>query len=307
MTSPVLTTLHKLQSTETAIQGIERELAARPNDGGAALSLKSLVELRTIMRNDLATIAAATHQTAVDIRLFAQNSERLNASIFATTISSFQRLFSLIFEACRLGIPLTTFRISSVSKHATSFTPALIYPGSLGVVMTLPVEKYLTHQVELSAAAKMLNDLLSCRSSDEIFSLSKTLGRAPIVTASNLASAMSSSSVGTEVRWFDEDMSDISQYLEPETWKELSLAIAEVGDQLTSQFQVHGYLVAGNVEKHKFELRTDEGEAYAGSLSKEYEEFTLGRYYTATIEVTSSINVATGESIETYHILSLEE
>ena len=139
-----------IQDTTAALGQLERALVENPGSRTLGLSGKSLQKRLQVLESEF---LAETHSLGVDVcsyRLFGgQKLGRLSG--LTRVLSDFQTLVSVIYDAVKSGTPKRRRRVSVDAATETAFDLGYVFPGSLGVVLTMPNERLLLGESKLDS------------------------------------------------------------------------------------------------------------------------------------------------------------
>src|SRR5262245_54431690 len=129
-----------LQETTAAIAELDRALAGDPQDFGLALTAESLRRRQEDLESAFAEAAHNDHVDLCRYRLIPDKGNRYPVAALTGALGSFQDLITVIFDAIQHG-PKIRARPSADVVQLTSFEFAYSYPGSLGLMLTMPNER----------------------------------------------------------------------------------------------------------------------------------------------------------------------
>src|SRR5271157_2196908 len=129
----------KLQTVGATLGRMEMELARHPDSAGLAANMRSIRKLHSNLQQDF---AYAANQLGLDVLHYRLLEERPTAKALSSSVGTFQEAISVAYEAFRYG-PKSRRTVSSVIAGETALQVAYSYPGSFGVVFTVPTQRML--------------------------------------------------------------------------------------------------------------------------------------------------------------------
>ncbi len=129
----------KIRSATAAIGKLESELPVHPQSVGLQRNILSLRKLHQNLREQFQEAANAL---GVDVCHYRVLNEIPTAKALSKAIWGFQEAFALAYDALRNG-PKARRNISADAMQRTELRVAYSYPGSFGVVFTIPNQRML--------------------------------------------------------------------------------------------------------------------------------------------------------------------
>ena len=160
----------------------------------------------------------------------------------SNALISFQNLFSITFDAIKNG-PKARARLSEKVTSATAFRFGYTFPGSVGVVFTLPNERLLpTLGTELDISMNALLDLSKLDTPEKVSQSVKQYGEAVIRATYKWAKVLSEHALTVGLEWIrDKEAKTKLLIQEPESHR-LYNVIEQSGEERTDTFSVLGML-----------------------------------------------------------------
>jgi len=300
-----------LQDTHAALFRMESALAKDANAKYPSLQLtiKGLRRRQQDLEAEFLRTANRRGQDVCSYRLFGAE---LTPTIdgLAKALGSFQSLFTSIYTAIKFG-PRDRTRSSAAVTEATSFRFGYIFPGSLGVVFTLPNDRLLPGvKSELDESMTVLRQISKADSPEKIASFVKDLGEAPIRATYRWAHNHAESSLGANIEWRRDEEIKESFLVQPVELERLKNMIDVSGAETVETITVRGLLVAVNSVRRTFHLVTEDTDTDIRGRFKDAinidHTVELPVKYIATIQKTTIIQYAAEQPDEIYLLLKLE-
>jgi hypothetical protein len=305
--SALLAVQDKLLSTNALIARIERAAASNAPTLATLSNLRSLVHQRTLLQREFEIIA---HRNEIDVyhyRILPIATERLTLDGVTNAWKTFQTLFSVVYDALKNG-PKLTARIGAAEAADTAFGFGYSYPGSLGVVLTLPNEKLLVGETFLGLATQETFKLAQAKTSEEIAASAKRLGPPAIRALYKWSEAHVNHGLGAGIEWRREDREDASVLIQYQQMEALQGAIRHTSDITESVITVEGVLDGAHVTQKTFCVKLPDGTSIEGSFADAIgndHAVELPKRYRFTIRKTTKMQYAYDKEQVRYLLLDL--
>ena len=304
--------LEQLQKTSVVITRLRQEIAGDPTSLSLQATLVSLEKRHRKLEKELLSELNHQYIEVFDYRIIFEGN-RPPFSDIAKGFLDLQAAISTTYAAKKSGIPKLTKHISIDVRRATSLDFGYAYPGSLGIVFTVPNDRLLIGESFLDEAIAELFALTRAKSPDEVRSFARYLGRGPILAMHDWSKVTAESGFGVNIHW--RRGSDVrSQVLAQRAELErLYQVIEETGDENVTSLTIEGHFDAVNRRSKTFTLVIKGGQSITGK----YESDDLisnvrpvqipSQRYRLHITKTERIRYSTDEEDITYHLDDLEE
>ncbi len=306
--SNVLEIQEKLQDTNAAIAQLERAMAVEPESLALSAVGKSLAKRQRTLESEFLAVVDSLGVDVCSYRLFGEHA-RPTITALSNALGDFQTLVSVVFDAIKTSLPKMRARVSAESAMETAFRFGYAFPGSLGIVLTLPNERLLFGESKLDESIFTIFDMAKASDSSQILKFAKRLGPAPIRAMYKWARDQAQSGLGVEIEWRrDRDVRAKLLVQRPE-FEHLQRLIDETSQETREEITVTGQLVGADVERRSFHMRLESDTEIRGfftdaiGLSHTVE---LPKLYRANITKTVTIRYSTEEEDIHYHLLRLE-
>jgi hypothetical protein len=300
----------KLRSTGAALGRLEAEL---PHFSGSRSLLSNILSLRKLHENLRAEYDATANDLGFDILHYRILDDHPSARTLAKSVNGFQDAFSLVYEAKKTG-PRQRRVFNPDWAHFTELRAAYTYPGSFGIVFTVPNERLLLPDIKTAledAAMQVMGIAKAGRNTKIIADAVKEIGKAPIVAIYEWAKNNAANNAGAAIDWQRERTTRDSVLLQAPEFAILSETIEKTSSIIETTESVEGTLVGADVKSKRFHFIADNATAsihgkFADAISEEHKAQLPARY-TAVVNKTVQTTLATEEEKVSYFLSKLEE
>jgi hypothetical protein len=268
------------------------------------------IRLRTIQKRlanleeEFLAVAAEQGLDVCDYRIELDD-EPATISGFTAVLSTFQKVFTSVYDAVLRG-PKLTSKAGAETIAATEFRFAYTYPGSLGVMMTLGDENLLLGETKLSEAMGQTLELLDARDKAKVESMTEVVGLPAVRLAHQWATENAKAGFGADIIW----VSNVSAKKELRLQKQEIAEVASSIRQATAKEEiiVIGELLDVALSSHTFQMRlsdkTIQGE-FRDAINAAHPA-QLPRTYRATLNVIRKIVIEDDKEEITYFLVRLD-
>jgi hypothetical protein len=298
----------QLLDTGAAWAQLDRALAADPRSS----SLKSMAQsLRKRQEALEAAFLQEADQLGVDIcsyRLFTEG-ERPTIAGLSKVLGDFQGLVSVVYDAVKTAMPKARARVGADSLAATTFEFGYAFPGSLGVVLTVPNERLLIGESKLDETIETVFRMARAEDSSQILEHAKQLGPAPVRAMYKWALGHVESGLGVDIEWRRERLVRAKLLAQRPELQRLYMTIESTSEETTEQFEVKCDLVGADVTRRSFHIRLETGEDIRGAIKAPVspsQTVELPKRYRVTLLKSTKTKYSTDEEETRYELLRLE-
>lgn len=300
--------LHKIADTQDAMRKMQSLLRENPLLSSLRASYESLHKRHSELEDQFLEIANDQQYDVCTYKLISDENGYYPISSFGDTLKNFQKWFSTVHDALKTG-PKTRSRLSVDIIAASTLNFAFSFPGSLGIVMTIPSERQLFEN-DLQRTMTKSIEMLKAENNEQIANFAKELGIASIGALYSWVENHVNSELGAEIKWITGDtvISDIS--IGFERLNKLKQNIEKNSEMKDVTFDIRGLLVGADTTNHTFHMVFDEAEEIRGKMSEDIgDAYTveLPKHYIATLKKTSIVNYATEKETIYYFLQSLKK
>jgi hypothetical protein len=282
----------------------EKTLAAHPGVPSVIATLRTIETRRASLEEQF---FAAADELGLDVCGYRIELEGQTASISGLTsvLGTFQKIFTTVYDALEKG-PKKTANWSAESISATSFGFAYTFPGSVGVMMTLPNDRVL-FESKLDEAMKKTFELMHASEPNEIQALTEVVGLPAIRFAHTWASENIKAGFGADITWRRDDVVKRELRVQP-------LEIAQLESVLRNMKAREEVIVVGelfhlDLHEHTFRMQVMD-KIIQGTFDKAISNqhpAQLPKTYKATMNISQKIVLDdSGEEQIDYFLLRLD-
>lgn len=297
----------ELQEASAAIVRAERTVAQHPDIPSAAATLRTIIKRRDNLEQQF---FAEANEVGLDVCGYRIEPNEGRATIAAVTavLGAFQKTFTNVYDALTLGRPKMKAKASRDTIEATAFEFAYSFPGSIGIMMTLPNDRLLLGETGLDDAIKTTFDLLNAKTQDEVQLITDKVGLPAVRAAHEWAEENAKAGFGARITWQRDEVIRDSMHAQTQELAQLSSFMKQI--HAREEITVIGELVEVDLIVRKFQMRVGEkiirgdfkdaiGTAHPAQLPK---------LYKATLQVQQKIVPESDQEEEiVYFLLRLEE
>ena len=303
----------KLLDTNAAIAELDKAIAKDPKSQPLTAMAKSLEKRYQKLETEFMDAVDSLGIDVCSYRLFSEEEQQPTLKGFSNVLGDFQNLVTTVYASIKMAVPKIRAKISADIAAETVFRFGYTYPGSLGVVFTIPNERKLFGESFLDESLKIIAEMAKLHESPEVLEYAKKLGPASIRALYRWAYDHAESGLGVEIEWRRQRIIHTHMFAQKPDFQRLHQIISFTSDEQTCEETVSADLVGIDVAKNTFHLELDTGEDIKGSLSDimaetidEKHPAKLPKRYKAKYRKIRRILYSTDEEKTSYHLLSLE-
>jgi hypothetical protein len=294
----------ELQGVSAAVVHAERTLAANPNVPSVAATLRTIQKRRENLEEEFLVVAAAQGLDVCGYRIVLDDKPATISGLTAV-LSTFQKVFTSVYDAVMRG-PKLTSKAGAETIAATELGFAYTYPGSVGVMMTLPNDRLLIGDTKLGEAMGQTLELLNARDKVKVEAMTEIIGLPAVRLAHQWATENAKAGFGAEITWLRNDSMK----------RELRLQMQEIAEVASSirqaiakeEIVVTGELLDVALSSHTFQMRLHDRIIQGGfkdAINAEHPA-QLPKTYRATLNVMQKIVIEDGKEEITYFLVRLD-
>jgi len=300
----------KLLETNAAMSEVEKAIANDPKSLSLSAMMKSIEKRYQKLESDF---MAAVDSLGVDVcayRIFGEE-ERPTLKALSSILGDFQTLVSTVYDAIKTTIPKVRARISAEVVAETEFRFGYTFPGSVGVVLTIPNQRLLIGESHLDESLQVISKMAKVHDSLEVLEYAKRLGPASVRSLYKWAYDHAESGLGVDIEWRRQQLIKTRLFAQRPELERLHQTIGLTSEERVSELTVYANLVGVELIRRSFHLKLDTGEDIRGSLTEdidisEKQTVELPKRYKAHIKKTEKIRYSTEEEDISYNLLNLE-
>jgi hypothetical protein len=295
-----------LQSAAAAVAHAERMLAAHPNVPSVLATLRTIQNRQSSLQEQFFAAADELGLDACGYRIEMPGSTAPIAGL-TSVLGTFQRIFTTVYDALERGPKKKAAKNSDKAIADTSLGFAYTFPGSVGVMMTLPNERFL-FESKLDAAMEKTFDLIRAQEPDELQLLTDIVGVPAIRLVHQWAEENVKAGFGADIVWQRDDVVKREVRVQAPEIAQKAATIKAMSAKET--VVVVGELLDVKVSDHTFQMQLRD-KIIHGSFDKAISTQNpakLPKVYRATLNIMEKIVIDdTGEEQIDYFLLRLEE
>lgn len=292
-----------LQSASAAVAHAERTLATHPNVPSVLATLKTIQFRRASLEEQFFAEAAAAGLDVCGYRIEHQGDVATVAGLTAV-LGTFQKIFTTVYNALENGVKKTT-KVSAEAVRATSFGFAYTFPGSVGVMMTLPNDRLL-FESKLDDAMKKTFELITAKAPEHVQELTEVVGLPAVRLAHEWAAENVKAGFGADIVWRkDKEVKSVLRLQVPEIFQ---LESVIRGMKAKEETTLVGELLDVDVIEHTFRMKVRD-KIIQGSFDKAItasNPVEMPKTYEAVLTVSQKIVLEeSGEEQIEYYLVRL--
>jgi hypothetical protein len=306
--SQILHLQDKLQSVGASISRLEMEVARHPDSLGLVANMRSLRKLHSNLQGEF---AHAADELGLDVMHYRLLETRPTAKALSSSVGTFQDAITVAYDALVFG-PKKRRVVTPGVASETSLQVAYSYPGSFGVVFTVPSERLLLPDMmtRFDQAVRTVLDLGKAHDNkNTIAEVEQRFGRATVIAVYDWAKANSQHRLGTAIEWRRSETVRGDVLIQAPEFTALSEALDNIAGRQESLIYIKGTLVGADIKSHRFHfVNDDDDSSLRGTFSDAISELQVAevpRKYTASIRKITETKYATDEEVVTYFLEKL--
>lgn len=297
----------KIAQSSAKLAELNDALRKRPTEARSiSLMINSVEKRLSQLQSEFEEISEANGIDVCSYRI-SPNKDSLAVIDLANAMRDFQRWVSILFDAVRTGAKATA-HLSATSLELTKLNFAYTYPGSVGVVLTIPSERLLTAENDLAHTISVAQQLTQLSKPESIREAAIQYGPAPIRALYEWAKHHSNANLNVNILWKHGPGHEYKIDVQHSEFRALKIALENTGDTKEETITTTGLLRAVDVANKKFSLLTDDDNLIRGSFNQPLDEdhtVTLPTRYHATIRQITTTMYSSDKDIVEYILESL--
>jgi hypothetical protein len=294
----------ELQRAAAAVVRAERTLAANPDVPSVAATLKTILKHQENLHEQFVAAAAEQGLDVCDYRI-ELDSKPPTITGMTAVLSTFQKVFTSVYNAKKHG-PKLTAKVGAEIVAATELGFAYAYPGSLGIMMTLPNDRLLVGESDLDEAMGQTLELLGARDKTTVEALTEIVGLPAVRLAHQWATENAKAGYGADIKWQRKASVRKEVRLQRQEIAEVAASIREATKK--EELVVLGELVDVSLSSHTFVMKLHDrvihGE-FKDAINAKHPAL-LPTTYRATLNVIQKIVIDDGKEEINYFLVRLD-
>jgi hypothetical protein len=297
----------KLQDTTIAMVELEKKALEHPQSSDIGLIRRSLEKRQSVLLSELSVEADNLGIDVCTYRIFSER-ERQTLRALVQTLGDFQTMVSTVYDAVKSKVPKIRARITPEIIKETEFNFAYTFPGSVGVVLTIPNQRLLGIESYLDQTFSEIANMAQVKDSSEVLNFAKRLGVASIRTLYSWAFDHDNLGLGVNIEWRRAKTIRNRLLTQRPEFERLHKTIEQTSEQTVKEREIIGQLEGADVIKKTFHIKSDTGEEFKGftDIISESQTVELPKRYKAVIITREQIKYSTEEEIVSHQLIKLE-
>lgn len=295
-----------LNETNAASAHLAKSVGDRPSDEVLQINARAIEKRNKDLKRRLEQSLSRSQNDLVQYKISRDWNVFYSAKAVASSLGSFQELFTAIFDAVKAG-PKQRFRPSQDNIAASTFNFAGATTGSVLISLSVPNERLIAIESDVEQSFSLLEDLARSRTAEQLNALVATIGVASISKAYQWADASVSHGLDTTISWgrFPNAMREIN--LSDDDAKIIRDVIEHTTQASDSTVEIRGILHGFDGATSYFHLEDLETKQdLKGDLDQGISPtWTTGQIYIATLKRIVTLIYATGQEKEDWTLINL--
>jgi hypothetical protein len=295
-----------IRETVAGLAHFDQAIAADPESYSLSLAAKSLRDQYNQLQSQFLAEANRLEVDVCSYRLFAMlGGARYTLTEITTALQDFQSFFTTVYRALAMRMNKKRSEIEN-----PDFGIAYTFPGSLGVVLTLPRElQMFSSGQEYDKAMETVFGMARARTAEEIVNHARSVGSGAVRRMDKWAADHLSYGFGADISWKSQTASPTRLFVQPPQIKNLRNAISLSDYSAPRDVDVIGMLWGADLDRKSFHFKTETKQDIRGRFSDAItldHRAQLPAPYTAKLRITTQSLYATEQEEDDYFLLSLE-
>jgi hypothetical protein len=300
----------RVRETVAAMAELEKALSRQPDSDSLALIGKSLRSQYEQFRADFLAEAGRSEMDICTYRLFATDTQRYTVDGITTPLHDFQRLFTIVYDALK-GRPKEKAIIGTDIVKETQFGWAYMFPGSVGMVLTVPRSRdlfgsspYFDQTIETIFA------MAKSRTAHEVLTFAKQVGVSAIRQMYTWAEDHATWGLGADIEWKGQKPNGAHLFIQLPEILNLRNTISLSSEIEEKEVEIFGELIGADINRKSFHIQTDGTPKdirghFSDAITAQHKA-QLPAFYLAKLRRTVRVIYSTDQEDEQYFLLSLE-
>ena len=255
----------QLEKAGAELGSLNRALAENPGSRSLVAMTESMTSARSSLEQAYLEEADALGVDVCSYRIFGDEAPTLSA--LTSILGTFQTLFSVIYGSVKDGTPKSRARVSPDTQADTLFRFGYSYPGSVGMVLTLPNDRMLIGDSKLDESIRVAFEMAQAETPEEVGTFARTYGPASVRAMYKWAHAHSAVGLGAEIGWRRATYIRNSLVLQAPELDRLAKAIELTGEVTEVDERLSGMLVAIDSDRRTFRVSFEGADEIHGRLA----------------------------------------
>jgi hypothetical protein len=287
---------------------MERELARSPQDKGLRLTLLSAKRRAERAEELMLEMAESAQVDLCRYRMIRPNDNQFPALHIAQSILNYQHLFTAVYDFAKSQTARASATYAKGLRERTLLNLAYTYPGSMGVLLSIPADRNLFGEGDLDNVVRALQRITEVNSEQDVKEIAREMGLNVVRKASDWAKHNWDAEYSSDVQWRDSQDVRVGSFIARERFLRISSLINQTSDEEISDVTALGTLVGYHDLSERFSFATGNGDIYNGRLHDNFarQVYKIPAEYTARMQERTVTNYAADTVKKTYLLLALE-
>lgn len=298
---------NKIQLTQKLITELEDAYALNPADKSVLFTLKSLNIKLNNLTEKFKEATNYDHRNICTYRLFNENSKNFSISSIGSLLNEFQNLFTTLFGTIKnKDLKKITDKLKKDSELTYHFT----YPGSLGIAMSIEVERLICIEDDLTQAMKLMIDMLKADSSDQMHYFATEYNSKCVTALSDWVKNQIKYDLCAEIKWLNDSGVIYETRLNSEHLLNMDQAIKETSNESIEEIEMTGTLIGADTSLHNFHMAFNDHDEIKGKMLENLGQtrmLKIPQKYNATLRKETCENYAENKIDTKYILIKLED
>lgn len=241
----------KLELTNEAMARLAQNLREEPDKPGLIANMNSLRIIHKRLEDDFADAARRLGVRVCSYRLFPEGTDRQSMMGIGKAMVNFQSWLSVVYDAVKRGQPKETMALSNDVLNETMLDFAYSFPGSVGVVLTIPSRDTILGE-HFEETIDVIAQMSKSHTANDLKKYSRKLGVAPIKAMYRWADELVESDLGADIEWSGKTAERKRLLIQKPELTALRAVIGATSDERSEIYTKTGTMEGFDVKAHSF-------------------------------------------------------
>ena len=255
--------------------------------------------------------AEAAHEEFLDLcvyRLIADSHDSFSISAFTGALGSFQSLLTTVYDSLKTG-PKVQARFSAEIVQESTLSVGYTYPGSLGLVLTMPNERLMIVESLLDQAVGIVFAMAKASSAADVAAYAQQAGVASVRKLYAWSQSHSEHAMSADIRWQRRGEDRASLLVQHQELEQLERTIEEAVEEKHEPVVVTGELTGLDVSVGgRFRLKFPDADDIVGHLADSFDRtrpYTIHDMFEVRMTKHSKVFYSTEREEQTWELSEL--
>lgn len=304
--SDFVSILNQTREAFASVARLEAASARAPADAALQINLAAKMKFAERVQSEFLEGARTDQIDVCRYRIIPGSDADYKVYGVSRSLMAFQEVVTSLFDAIQNG-PKKNAKFSTEIRSLTGMSIAYTYPGSLGVILTLPSERTL-FEGKFDEVVGTFQAIFSIRDQQDIQNLARDRGRSVVRSIYQWAESNDNASFSVDVGWRRSDGIFQGGLVDKGEFQRMMEIIDKAEEIERDEVEIYGVLVGADLALSTFHMIEPDGIDYKGRFYSDFvvpENFILDRRYHATIVRDTVRKYATDEEKITYRLKAI--